>query len=116
MLFFNICSQAYYDSRVLRSSLKNIVFIRLLTQDKIAAEDKSFSRILIHEFLNDFKSFYGAQSHTFTYYYVIYIVISIYLIKLKNMVPYIKLIVFLSRVGLKTVLFYILVKIILMAK
>ena len=45
--------------------MKYILFLRILSQDEICARDIEFSRILIHEFLQDFKELYGAKHQTF---------------------------------------------------
>lgn len=45
--------------------LKNLLFIRILSQDKITKEDIEFSKILIDEYIADFRSMYGKKSMTF---------------------------------------------------
>ncbi len=45
--------------------MKYILFLRILSQDEICSRDIEFSRILVHEFLQDFKELYGAKNQTF---------------------------------------------------
>ena len=45
--------------------LKYLLFIRILSQDKITKEDIEFSKILIDEYIADFRSMYGKKSMTF---------------------------------------------------
>jgi len=45
--------------------LKYILFIRILSQDKITKEDIETSKILINEYIADFRSLYGKKSMTF---------------------------------------------------
>ena len=48
-----------------RHLVKYILFLRILSQDEILPHDIEFSRILIHEFLSEFKQLYGEKQQTF---------------------------------------------------
>jgi len=52
--------QAYYEHLIYY-----ILFIRLLTQDKISEADVTFSQLLINSFVGEFETLYGSKNVSF---------------------------------------------------
>ena len=50
------------------NTLKYVLFMRILTQDKITNEDIADSRILINRFVNDYERLYGSVKISFNFH------------------------------------------------